>query len=101
MIFAYDALMGILVLVGRKVWVMTAEFGEVPDGGSGNNRVADIVCRDGMRWTAVMTKPRCEKAFVRYCNRHQGMLETMKVPLLRIVEAARDGVCSDRECVPI
>lgn len=50
---------------------MTAEFGEVPDGGSGNNRVADIVCRDGMRWTAVMTKPRCEKAFVRYCNGHR------------------------------
>ncbi|HUU46027.1 MAG TPA: transcription termination/antitermination NusG family protein [Acidobacteriota bacterium] len=28
----------------------------------------EIAIREGARWTAVMTKPRCEKAFARYCE---------------------------------
>jgi transcriptional antiterminator RfaH len=31
----------------------------------------EIAVRDGVRWTAVRTKPRCEKAFARYCEGHK------------------------------
>ncbi len=30
-----------------------------------------IAFQDGVRWTAVRTKPRCEKAFARYCEGHK------------------------------
>ena len=43
----------------------------------------EIAMRDGVRWTAVMTKPRCEKAFARYC---EGFKVASFLPLRRRVE---------------
>lgn len=42
-----------------------------------------IAMREGVRWTAVMTKPRCEKAVARYCT---GFKITNYLPLRRRVE---------------
>ncbi len=43
----------------------------------------EIAIRDGVRWTAVRTKPRCEKAFARYCEGHK---VPYYLPLRRRVE---------------
>ncbi len=43
----------------------------------------EIAIRDGMQWTAVMTKPRCEKAVAWYC---EGFRVASYLPLRRRVE---------------
>jgi transcription antitermination factor NusG len=49
----------------------------------GDASPVEIAVRDGVRWTAVMTKPRCEKAFARYCK---GFKVVSFLPLRRRVE---------------